>query len=101
MSKTIHFYYKSPHRKWLISNAVSDDDFAQFVKEEFDKHSDGQIQLKEFEEGIVKMKDKATHQLLEVRGLRRKTGVMTAQKRRSMTTDAEVEEVDKSQWLNS
>lgn len=84
-----------PHRKWLISNAVSDEGFTQFVKEEFDKDSDGHIQLKEFEQGIVNMKKKASSQLLEVRGLRRKTGVMTEQERRSMTTDAKVEEVDK------
>ena len=41
------------------------------------------------------MKNTASAQLLEVKGLRRKTGVMTAHERRSMTTDAKVEEVDK------
>ena len=83
-----------PHRRSLISDTLSDYDFAEFVKGEFDEDGNQEIDLKELTKNIVELREKALHQLLEVHGLRRKSGVMTAQERRSMTTDAKVDALD-------
>eukprot|EP01043_Picozoa_sp_COSAG02_P036341 COSAG02_NODE_2655_length_8287_cov_2.497384_6_plen_202_part_00 len=83
-----------PHRRWLISDTLSDYDFAEFVKQEFDEDGNEEIDLTELTKSIKELREKALHQLLEVRGLRRKAGVMTAQERRSMTTDAKVDALD-------
>lgn len=87
-----------PYRKQLISDTLSDEDFAAFVTKTFDRSNDGAIDLEELKSGIHRMKKEAGKQLLEVQvdgeHVRRKSGVMTAHERRSMTTDAKVEALD-------
>eukprot|EP01046_Picozoa_sp_COSAG06_P067360 COSAG06_NODE_17426_length_941_cov_3.065321_1_plen_146_part_00 len=88
-----------PHRKHLISDTLSEEDFEAFVKAKFDNANeegvyDNLIDKEELTEGINAIKYEAGQQLLEVGGVRRKSGVMTPHERRSMTTDAKVEALD-------